>query len=253
MIEITIRRADGRVVCSRCLLADSPGTRLRGLLGRRRLDDGEGMFLATSAIHTSFMLFPIDAVFVDEDFGVVDVRADLKPWRFAISRGAHGVIELPAGYCARIGLEPGEQLSLTPPDENGDRPGRSDDREVRVLVATRDARFARVATFLLARQGFEVETRRRIDGLATVASKRGADVIVVDGTGGIAAAARATRSVAALNPGTEVVVVADEELDGKGDSAAVTTLDVLPKWAGFDAIVDAVRAAHRRAHLHELD
>ena len=46
-------------------VADSPWTRLRGLIGRARLQPGDGLMLRpASSIHTSFMRFPIDAVFL---------------------------------------------------------------------------------------------------------------------------------------------------------------------------------------------
>ena len=61
------------------------------------------------------MRFPIDAIFIDRDRRVVQVAADLAPWRFAIvARGARDVIELPAGTAARTGTQGGDELSLEP-------------------------------------------------------------------------------------------------------------------------------------------
>ena len=66
--ERTLVTADGTVVCPRCRIAKDPWTRMRGLLGRRQLDDGEGILLRpASSVHTWFMLFPIDVVFLDRD------------------------------------------------------------------------------------------------------------------------------------------------------------------------------------------
>jgi uncharacterized protein len=59
-----------------------------------------------------FMRFPIDAVFLDRDLVVLNISADLKPWRTARQRGAKAVLELPAGEAKRAGLQPGEQLVL---------------------------------------------------------------------------------------------------------------------------------------------
>jgi uncharacterized protein len=59
-----------------------------------------------------FMRFPIDAVFLDSENRVLRVAANLKPWRIAGCRGAKAVVELPAGECARVGLRPGDLLSL---------------------------------------------------------------------------------------------------------------------------------------------
>ena len=92
-------------------MAATPLTRLRGLLGRKSLPSGEGILLRPAgSIHTFFMRFAIDAVFLDEDLRVLRIAADLRPWRAAGKRGAKAVLELPAGECARRGLEVGEQI-----------------------------------------------------------------------------------------------------------------------------------------------
>jgi uncharacterized membrane protein (UPF0127 family) len=111
MREVTLKRENGEVVCDRCAVADSPVSRLRGLLGRSELRPGEGLLLRpASAIHTCFMRFPIDAVFLDRDWRVVGISSDVRPWRAAGSRGAKAVLELPAGESSRRGLELGDQL-----------------------------------------------------------------------------------------------------------------------------------------------
>ena len=72
---MTVAREDGTPLCERCLLADSPVTRLKGLLGRSGLGANEGLLLTPApAIHTFFMRFPIDAVFVDREMRVVGVE-----------------------------------------------------------------------------------------------------------------------------------------------------------------------------------
>jgi uncharacterized protein len=110
---ITVRRDDGAVMCERCVVADSPSSRARGLLGRRSLEGGEGLLLRpASSIHTWFMRFPIDAVFLAEDWQVVRVVHGLRPWRMAGGRGARAVLELASGECARRGLRAGETLHL---------------------------------------------------------------------------------------------------------------------------------------------
>ena len=110
--EIALANDDGTVVCERCLLAETPLARMRGLLGRSSLPAGEGLLLRPAAsIHMAFMRFPIDAVFLDSADRVVKVVAELKPWRMAGCRGARAVLELPAGEASRRGLVPG--MSLT--------------------------------------------------------------------------------------------------------------------------------------------
>jgi uncharacterized membrane protein (UPF0127 family) len=113
MRELTLRREDGTVVCERCTLADSPVTRLRGLLGRDGLEQGEGLLLRpASSIHTFFMRFPIDVVFLDRALVVLGIQDTIDPWRAASQRGAKAVLELPAGESSLRGLKVGDQLSF---------------------------------------------------------------------------------------------------------------------------------------------
>jgi len=104
---------DDQVVCESCEVADGPVTRLRGLMGRRELRRGEGLLLKPApSIHTFFMRFPIDAVFLDAGMAVVAVKPGLVPWRMAGHRGARAVLELPAGEARRRGVRPGARLEL---------------------------------------------------------------------------------------------------------------------------------------------
>ena len=84
---------------------------MRGLLGRSSLDADEGLLLRpASSIHTAFMRFPIDAVFLDRDLVVVGVARELPPWRAAARRGARAVLELTAGAAAHVNQ--GDRLRL---------------------------------------------------------------------------------------------------------------------------------------------
>jgi uncharacterized membrane protein (UPF0127 family) len=109
------RAAGGQVLlCERCLLAQTPLRRLKGLIGRRSLERGEGLLVRPSAaIHSCFMRFPIDVVFVDRRARVVGVVEQLAPWRAARVRGACEALELPAGAWRRAGGRPGDFLRYT--------------------------------------------------------------------------------------------------------------------------------------------
>jgi uncharacterized protein len=108
-----LARADGTVVCEKCIVAQTPLTRMRGLLGRTSLAPEEGVLLRPAgSVHTFFMRFTIDAVFLDRDLKVVAIAERLRPWRTAGKRGAKAVLELAAGESARRGVQVGDELEL---------------------------------------------------------------------------------------------------------------------------------------------
>jgi uncharacterized membrane protein (UPF0127 family) len=99
------------IVCERCRVADTPLARMRGLLGRKGIGAEEGLLLRPApSIHTFFMRFPIDAVFLDAHGRVLKVVEDLKPWRAAACRGAKAVLELAAGQARQRGIRLGDRL-----------------------------------------------------------------------------------------------------------------------------------------------
>ena len=112
-MPVRIEHANGDPVSDRCDIADTPLSRLRGLLGRAGLEAGEALLIRpTWSVHTFFMRFPIDVVFVDRDLRILAVKPNLRPWRAAARRRAHAVLELAAGECQRRRLEAGMTLRL---------------------------------------------------------------------------------------------------------------------------------------------
>jgi uncharacterized protein len=110
-----LRRSDGTVACQQCAVADSARARMRGLLGRKSLDEREGLLIRpTNSVHMFFMRFAIDVVFLDRDLVVRKVVETLRPWRLAGCRGAQAALELPAGTAGRRGITVGERLTLEP-------------------------------------------------------------------------------------------------------------------------------------------
>ena len=109
--EVELTRSDGRPVC-RARVANAFVARFRGLMLTAALEPGTGLlFPRTSSVHTHFMRYPIDVVFLDADGSVVSIRHALRPWRFASSRGSSSVLELPAGEAARLELAEGDVLA----------------------------------------------------------------------------------------------------------------------------------------------
>ena len=113
-----VRTADGAVLCERCEVPQSSFARMRGLLGRDRLDPGGGMLIdAAPSVHMFFMRFPIDVVFLDRERRIVGIRHGLRPWRVAGARHAVAALELPAGAAAEAALAEGDVLVLEDPEE----------------------------------------------------------------------------------------------------------------------------------------
>ena len=96
-------------------IAVDSSARRKGLLGRDHLADTTGIVIApTNAVHTFFMRFPIDIVFVTQAGRVVKVRNGVPARRIAIALRAFAVVELAAGRAARQGLCAGDIVSVRP-------------------------------------------------------------------------------------------------------------------------------------------
>jgi hypothetical protein len=114
-----VRILNGRSRASlgdRIVLAMGIRSRLRGLLGRPGLAEGEGLWLEPcTSIHMFFMRFAIDVVFVDRNGIVVRPAQNVAPWRIAAGgRGTRAALELPIGSIARSGTRAGDRLEIEP-------------------------------------------------------------------------------------------------------------------------------------------
>jgi uncharacterized membrane protein (UPF0127 family) len=90
--------------------------RLVGLLGRSSLAADSGLLIMPcNNIHTAFMRFPIDAVFVDQHAKVLAIRPAMGPFRVAAARRASACLELCSGNAALLGIEVGQCLTALLP------------------------------------------------------------------------------------------------------------------------------------------
>lgn len=109
------------VLATRLEVADSGPKRNKGLLGRDGLAPGEGLWIVPcESVHTFFMRFPIDLVYLDRNNTIRKVRSAVGPWRLSACLSAHSVLELPAGTIRNTRTEPGDLLEFSPaqsPDE----------------------------------------------------------------------------------------------------------------------------------------
>jgi uncharacterized protein len=101
------------VLASAADVAGTSAERRTGLLGRQRLDPGAGLWIRPcESVHTFFMKFAIDLVYLDGRQQVRKVRNSMAPWRLSACLTAHSVLELPAGSVGLTGTRPGDQLAI---------------------------------------------------------------------------------------------------------------------------------------------
>lgn len=108
-----LNRTRDSLLATHASVADTSRTRNVGLLRHKSLPDGQGLWIVPcEGVHTFFMRFPIDVVYLDRSKRVVKVRTNLVPWRISLCLRAHSVLELPAGKAADTGTAPGDQLEF---------------------------------------------------------------------------------------------------------------------------------------------
>jgi hypothetical protein len=96
-------------------VADTSQKRRTGLLKHERLEPGHGLWIVPcESVHTFFMKFAIDLVYVDKQRKVRKVRHAVAPWRMSACLSAHSIIELPAGTAKRSETQAGDQLVVEP-------------------------------------------------------------------------------------------------------------------------------------------
>jgi uncharacterized membrane protein (UPF0127 family) len=111
-------------LADRIELAVTRRDRRKGLLGRNVFESSSALIIAPCfSIHTMFMRFDIDAVFVDDDGRAVRVVQGMVPWRIAVQPFAQAVVELPAGSLKDGAVDVGDRLYLL--DGDGQRLGLS--------------------------------------------------------------------------------------------------------------------------------
>src|SRR3984885_953821 len=92
-------------------VADHGAARRKGLLGRKELPAGEGLWIVPcESVHTFWMRFPIDLVYLDRNKTVKKVRSGVPPWRLSACLSAHSVIELATGTIRSTETSPGDKL-----------------------------------------------------------------------------------------------------------------------------------------------
>ena len=112
-----INATRGTTVAARVEAALDSRSRNRGLLRRDGLLEGQALVLAPcSSVHTFFMRFSLDVLFVARDGRVRRAKRAVPPWRIALAPGSFVVVEAAPGTVDRSGTQPGDYLELRRPE-----------------------------------------------------------------------------------------------------------------------------------------
>jgi uncharacterized protein len=104
----------GEIVATALEAGFDSRSRRKGLLGRAGLPPKSAFVLAPcGAVHTAFMRFAIDVLFVRRDGVVLKIREELVPWRVAFAPRAFATVELPVGAVQGSGTRVGDRLQVT--------------------------------------------------------------------------------------------------------------------------------------------
>ena len=94
-------------------VADTSEKRRVGLLKHTCLEPGSGLWIVPcESVHTFFMKFPIDLVYLDKKRKVKKVRHAVPAWRLSACLTAHSILELPAGTAEKSGTQAGDELLI---------------------------------------------------------------------------------------------------------------------------------------------
>lgn len=102
-------------LASRVELAGTGATRTKGLLGRKGLPPGEALWIVPcEAVHTFWMQFALDLVYLDREQRVRKIRRNVPAWRLSACLTAHSVLEFAAGSAGEELVQTGDVIELSP-------------------------------------------------------------------------------------------------------------------------------------------
>ncbi|MCM8795886.1 MAG: DUF192 domain-containing protein [Candidatus Omnitrophica bacterium] len=109
-----INKTKNSILAKDVVVADTLLKRIKGLLGRKEFKQPEALIIKPcNSIHTFFMRFPIDVLFVDKNHKVIAAISGLKPFRLSrVYFSSHYVVELPAGTLESSATSKGDRLKI---------------------------------------------------------------------------------------------------------------------------------------------
>lgn len=110
-----INKNNNIILADNVLIAGTIWTRLRGLLGKKEFKPGSTLIIKPcNSVHTFFMQFPIDVLFVDHQDKIIKIIPQMPPWRItSIYFNAAYAIEFPANTIQRTSVKVGDQINFT--------------------------------------------------------------------------------------------------------------------------------------------
>jgi len=101
-----------QIIADNVNIAQSFFQKTKGLIGRTKLNKGEGLYISgCRSIHMFFMQFSIDVIFIDKNYEITKIITDLKPFRLAFGTYfSNGVIELPCGILEQKSCDIGDKI-----------------------------------------------------------------------------------------------------------------------------------------------
>jgi len=114
-IPLRVTNVTRSTVLATCLeVAESSAKRNKGLLGRKCLAPGEGLWIRPcEAVHTFWMQFPIDLIYLDRKNRIRKLVSAVPAWRLSACLRAHSVLELPSGTIRQTQTQPGDTLEFS--------------------------------------------------------------------------------------------------------------------------------------------
>jgi hypothetical protein len=131
-LRVRVSNLTRSTVLATCMeLADSGQKRNKGLLGRDRLSSGEGLWIIPcEAVHTFWMRFPIDLVYLDSKNQIRKLVSGVPPWRLSACLRAHSVLELPSGTIGTTRTQPGDTLEFLTFSMTGNSSATANSRQI---------------------------------------------------------------------------------------------------------------------------
>jgi CheY-like chemotaxis protein len=192
------------------------------------------------------MQFPIDVVFLDQDLHVLRIAASVRPFRAVSCRGSREVVELRAGECERRGLVVGDRVawaSTTAATSVGSElpvPPFAQTPPSHGLVASADARFVKLARFLLEGKGIGlVESVQPNALLGALDSSDPPSLIVLDVHEEAAAGLATANAARALSPGLPIFLVGAPDVAAR----AAAGVRIYDKWNEAEELMLAITTA----------